>query len=61
MTVPNAVALLIARYNFEALFVVLLGTNGACVLLVGAVSAHLRANFTPAKGSIRDRILAFSL
>ena len=60
MTIPNGVALVMRHSNLghDALFYVLAVTNAMTLAIVAAVVAHLRQNFQPAKGSIREAQLA---
>ena len=60
MTIPNGVALVMRHSNLghDALFYVLAVTNAMTLAIIAAVVAHLRQNFQPAKGSIREAQLA---
>lgn len=60
--VPKGVGLVHRHSSLghDALFAVLVVTNGACLLLVVGVVLHLRRNFTPASGSLHARRLEAS-
>lgn len=60
MTVPKAVALVMRHSSLghDALFAVLAVTNALCLAIVACVVGHLRRNFKPAKGSLREARLS---